>query len=425
MATKKKPIIQGGVDNYLGNQPQVQAPRKWQSGPSNPPTELAYITEAEKDLILKTDLHGSLKKGPNIGPSGIMSLDSWGDIGGGKSGAEVSAAETGGEGHGMSASEAAGFRAGAVGAGARGTKAEMKEARDIYGRSYRGRDRKTGLGGLLGGIGRGLLGVFGGIPGKLMSGIMGARNLVKRTGTKIGEFGEGIDEFSQYPTLDRYLNRNTDKYKDKPYRGQGQGYDFSDTGQGNNLGLFTNTLGQPIGPGKRVGQDHGLYGMGSSYDQTRMPSNLGTNTQFVEEEELYPTSGLGAAEGGRIGYERGRVVNPGGYQGEKKAENITLPSGLFSMIGWDEIEDQGKHYELDQQFEDLGINTPEQIEEFFKRYGAELKEKGGKYDWGSPTIKGERMMEDEFIPDTRSWFQKLFAQGGRAGYCEGGIARLL
>ena len=68
MATKKKPIVQGGVDNYLGNQPQVQAPRRWQSGPNKPPTELAYITEAEKDLILKTDLHGSLRKGPNIGP---------------------------------------------------------------------------------------------------------------------------------------------------------------------------------------------------------------------------------------------------------------------------------------------------------------------------------------------------------------------
>ena len=304
--------MQGKVRNYLGKQKMVKAPLHWQSGPGHPKTQLAYITKPELDLILKKDFHGSLKDGPNVGPSGIMSLN---DPGTGRSGSEVSAAETGGSGHGMSASEAAGFRAGAVGAGARGTKAEMKEARDIYGRSYRGRDRKTGLGGLLGGIGRGLLGFFGGIPGKVMSGILSARNLAKRTGTKIGEFGEEVEEFGNYPTLDRYLNRNTDKYKDKPYRGQGQGYDFSDTGQGNNLGLFTNTLGQPIGPGKRVGQDHGLYGMGSSYDQTRMPSNLGTNTQFVEEEELYPTSGLGAAEGGRIGYERGRVVNPGGYNG--------------------------------------------------------------------------------------------------------------
>ena len=80
---KIKPIVQGGVDNYLGKQPRVQAPRKWQSSPDAPPTELAYITKAEKDLILKKDIHGSLSKGPNMGPSGIMSLDSFGDIGGG------------------------------------------------------------------------------------------------------------------------------------------------------------------------------------------------------------------------------------------------------------------------------------------------------------------------------------------------------
>ena len=82
----KKPIVQGGVENYLGKQPQVVAPRKWQSSPDAPPTELAYITKAEKDLILKKDIHGSLDKGPNMGPSGIMSLDSFGDVGGGGAG---------------------------------------------------------------------------------------------------------------------------------------------------------------------------------------------------------------------------------------------------------------------------------------------------------------------------------------------------
>ena len=78
-----EPVVQGGVDNYLGKQPQVVVPRKWQSGPDKPPTELAYITEAEKKLLLKEDIHGSLKEGPNEGPGGIMSLDSFGDIGGG------------------------------------------------------------------------------------------------------------------------------------------------------------------------------------------------------------------------------------------------------------------------------------------------------------------------------------------------------
>jgi len=94
----KKPVVQGGVENYLGKQPQVVAPRKWQSSPDAPPTELAYITKAEKDLILKKDIHGSLDKGPNMGPSGIMSLDSFGDIGGGgQSGADFDA-DPGGKG---------------------------------------------------------------------------------------------------------------------------------------------------------------------------------------------------------------------------------------------------------------------------------------------------------------------------------------
>ena len=75
MQGSKKP-----AKNYLGKQKTVsKVPVKWQSGPNTPPTELAYITEAEKDLILKADLHGSLKDGPNTGPDGIMSLDSQGD----------------------------------------------------------------------------------------------------------------------------------------------------------------------------------------------------------------------------------------------------------------------------------------------------------------------------------------------------------
>ena len=65
--------------NYLGKQKTVTVPVKWQSNPEAPATELAYITKAEKDLLVKKDLHGSLKNGPNTGPSGIVSLDSQGD----------------------------------------------------------------------------------------------------------------------------------------------------------------------------------------------------------------------------------------------------------------------------------------------------------------------------------------------------------
>ena len=84
MATDKKINyeMQGNekpARNYLGKQKTVTVPIKWKSNPKAPKTELAYITKAEKDLLIKKDLHGSLKKGANTGPSGIMSLDSQGD----------------------------------------------------------------------------------------------------------------------------------------------------------------------------------------------------------------------------------------------------------------------------------------------------------------------------------------------------------
>ena len=91
-------IMQGGVKNFLGEQETVNdIPVKWQSGPDKPATELAYITEAEKNLLIKKDIHGSLKDGPNMGPGGIMSLDSFGDIGGGQSGAQYDSSQGSGD----------------------------------------------------------------------------------------------------------------------------------------------------------------------------------------------------------------------------------------------------------------------------------------------------------------------------------------
>ena len=118
----KKPVVQGGVENYLGRQPEVQAPRKWQSAPDKPSTELAYITEAEKKLIIKANLHGGLERGPNMGPSGIMSLDSFGDIGGAGAGGADTAA---GGGYGTGAGEG-GFSG--KGAGEFGTDRQSQKA---------------------------------------------------------------------------------------------------------------------------------------------------------------------------------------------------------------------------------------------------------------------------------------------------------
>ena len=117
--------VQGGVKNYLGKQKEVKAPLKWQSSPDHPTTELAYITEAEKNLLVKQDLHGSLKGGVNRGPSGIMSLNGWGstDEGQNVSGATASAAESGTStsdtlAAGMSNQDVKDFQSAAINAGA-------------------------------------------------------------------------------------------------------------------------------------------------------------------------------------------------------------------------------------------------------------------------------------------------------------------
>ena len=79
---------QGGVINFLGQQPEITAPVRAQSHADSPPVQLAYITDAEKDLLVNANIHGSMAGKPNQGPAGIASLDDFfitpgGGIGGG------------------------------------------------------------------------------------------------------------------------------------------------------------------------------------------------------------------------------------------------------------------------------------------------------------------------------------------------------
>ena len=86
-------VMQGGVRNYLGETEEVTAPKFWKSSKDSPKTELAYITEAEKGLLLDANLHGSLKDGKaNVGASGLLSYDGFGstDPGQNRAGGDVS-----------------------------------------------------------------------------------------------------------------------------------------------------------------------------------------------------------------------------------------------------------------------------------------------------------------------------------------------
>ena len=66
------------VKNFLGKVEEVKAPKRWKSSPDAPPTQLAYVTQPEIDMLVKANIHGSMQGKPNMGPKGIISLDGGG-----------------------------------------------------------------------------------------------------------------------------------------------------------------------------------------------------------------------------------------------------------------------------------------------------------------------------------------------------------
>ena len=209
----KGPVLQGGVQNYLGKQPQVMAPRKWQSAPDKPATELAYITEAEKKLIMKADIHGGLERGPNMGPSGIMSLDSFGDadagMSGGLSGGDVSAAESGSSFAGantISDSYGAGLRGGYIASGA-GSGSRLNEPQSVID-VVKGLQSKYNFNpnrgsGMFGNVLSGIMGLINPLAGLFTRGFINLRD----------RFGPEFERFKQSKTLDEYFN--PEKYKNQ------------------------------------------------------------------------------------------------------------------------------------------------------------------------------------------------------------------
>ena len=76
MANMAGAVEQAGIINFLGEQPEVTAPIRAKSHADAPATQLAYITDAEKQMLLDANMHGSLEGNkPNPGPAGIQSLD--------------------------------------------------------------------------------------------------------------------------------------------------------------------------------------------------------------------------------------------------------------------------------------------------------------------------------------------------------------
>ena len=208
--------IQGGIKNYLGEQKTISdVPIKWKSGPGHPETELAYITKAEKNLLIKKDLHKSLKDGPNKGPGGIISLnnDGIGDLGGpgnvGGTGGQTDTGDLGSE-----KANDANLSAGNKGVGYGGRDGDPRTGGGVTTGGFldKAKDYITG-GGLIGMAARGLRSLFSGPKAKDL-GIRGGYNMANIAGPVTTEEdddkggGDGIVPYWAqlgYPSEQAYL----------------------------------------------------------------------------------------------------------------------------------------------------------------------------------------------------------------------------
>jgi len=225
---------QGGVKNYLGKQPMVSAPKYWQSSPDHPTTELAYITPAEKDLLVKQDLHGSLKGGVNRGPSGIMSLNGWGssDPGQNRAGSSISGAMDKSSSHsgwsGASAAKHGSKHTTAMSPAQLSLLAGKKGSTTVMPGSHYGKGptkQKSGIGGLILGA---ILGMINPALGMAYRGYQGIKGLGTKFGTQLGDWRENL---TGYRTQDEWeearQNRINQKRLDRLFARKDAGKTYS------------------------------------------------------------------------------------------------------------------------------------------------------------------------------------------------------
>jgi len=358
--------------NYLGKQKTVKnIPIKWKSGPKAPETELAYITKAEKNLLLKKDLHGSLKKGANTGPDGIMSLDSQGDYTRDRSPAgrqsspggpdrsriaqdkhedHMRSILTGQKDIGQTSKVSDRTRRGAVSEYVNVRQADGSYKPQYVGSAYKDTGRRGFLSKLFGGSNRygyspikGLKSIqtrgtpgqpgFGyysddeelgeikpGWGGRIIGGLSSLLTGIPIVGGAIGtayDYGKGIfgkkpKDMSKFNALSLTKPENQ-----KVYIPEGTDLPMASTNR------WTNPIDNTqIMPAKKPNINYNDLAYQSSvgtgnFENTNEPNSLyttGANQNWVTQ----------LADGGRIGYNRGRVVNPGGYQGDEFEDENTL-----------------------------------------------------------------------------------------------------
>jgi hypothetical protein len=359
MAIDKKMdyIVQDGYQNYIKNSDSITVPQKFKSRKNAAQTKLAYITGAEAKQLKKQN-----KGTPHKGPKGIPSYDDFDAAGNYRSGAAMSAAETGAKTErqradlrqaGVSPQEAIGIRTGAVAAGARGSKAEERAARQAHPKAFRASRRGTGIGGWGGNILRGIMSIFGGIPGKAMSllsridprGLRG-KNPDGSWRTQ-DEWQEDKDERIRLKNIDRILKRNKPITSFAQTRLEDLGYtgempSIGSTGalrQGNELGLFAdkplsinpehyNDLGNEFALSTSQNNQGVIPGYDQEYNVNTAPYRLPPVSEYEGINFNKANIPIDAPQGidqGGINYlsKRGITFNQGGRVGYQGGELVT------------------------------------------------------------------------------------------------------
>ena len=338
MATDKKISyeVQGGVKNYKPSK-MVTAPKTAKSSPKHPTAHLAYITKKEQNFLVKKNLHGSLKGKPNKGPSGIVSLQ--GDFGPGGTGGSYGGHE------GADVSGTSDRGTGDYGVTDRAVQNAYNKNRSIREANERAVDKMRGLdtrlsGGInttsrwggLGGLLRGALGIFGGIPGKIGS-VLSRINPSRLRGINPVTGLPNTQEEYEQMVADRKTQGRIDSMTDRMLAGKtfsrtnldsllGQQQTYgANIGQnfGTNLGNIDNARGSnlrgvlgadrfanTVGP---LGVNTNTMGYENALGDNWATGNVNTNYSS-QLGNLYPDTGLGAKDGGRIGYRGGLGVDP-------------------------------------------------------------------------------------------------------------------
>ena len=451
-------VNQDGYQNYTKNSDSVTVPRKFKSRADATPTKLAYITAAEEKQLKKQN-----KGTPHKGPSGIPSYDDFDAQGSYRSGAAMSAAETGGRTEraradmrqaGIGPAEAQALRSAAINAGAGQrvnpgffdsrthlTPQEIRAARNArrdptnkYGaQSY----RNTGQGGILG------LLRSGGIFGNLLRGLGQKFGLGKKYNEPTYDMSEfnnlplgGTGAFENLDIRDKWDRRNA-KIKDTAFsktvtpntRAYGpwtQG-DIEVTGLGDQ-----ETLDELAAEESSRAWDNFVPPTGTNYPGNVGLARPGENTRYGERGDwgewfdTHPATGESVLSGAAQNMIKSGTAIPAGV-GQFMGDTVDWAEKTFDPFNQKEINIGPSSYDARRD------NAPSDQEIFNERFV--------DASTGSPytSAQDNLLMQHGFKPaEVGNWsnneglnlinnltnWNTRVADGGRIGYANGGLASL-